>query len=588
MRGTPEETPESILLGRRALQELSSATIVEDLRWNADVARWVLTLDLRLSVHATSDVPSSTRWHVLIEDRYPRGTMDLFPSKNGGITATFPHQTRNDEGDHRVSWRTGKICVEETGRWLGRTAWDREPRTAKDRLLWHVRRACSWLDAAATNQLTPAGTPYELPDFRSASVPIVAFVETAESYAGWCSSKVTSGLATVHRLRTNEGDVRLVLDFGNGVGAPLALTPNLSPRKTAAIWFRLPRVPILPPWRAPRTWKELRAAIATLGLDLDVVLKRLLRHVRDEDPPLLLLGFPIPATFGKEAVHLHWKAIRLPKLGAVAKGFRDERGYWQKERQDLLADDRDVKWLETENWSRDEIGRRSRLATLSSFRPLLIGAGAIGSIVGELLVRGGCSDMTIMDADDLEVGNLVRHTLAMRDVKRPKATALAERLMTLGPTIRATPYPISFPPTGQHRLQSIGDRNLIIDCTGADDVLDSMSEVEWSEDCLLISLSAGLGAKRLYCYLSRGHLDADAFRKLLEPYVTEDARTFDGELPWDAAGCWHPLFPARLDELWSTVATAIGKLEALLWDNSQLSSVFFVVERTADGGLAIK
>lgn len=57
---------------------------------------------------------------------------------------------------------------------------------------------------------------------------------------------------------------------------------------------------------------------------------------------------------------------------------------------------------------------------------LIVGGGAIGSLLAWLLVRMGVSQVTIVDREFLELPNLVRHALGSVQLGQPKAPALAE------------------------------------------------------------------------------------------------------------------------------------------------------------------
>ena len=588
MSASRREPPESLLVGRRALQELPSVALVQDLVWFQTESRWMLEIEVTAST-TSEHIPVRTHWCVLLRDDYPAGSIDIFPAKAGGIVATFPHQNRNDEGDSKVPWRTGKICVAETVWSLGRLGGGREPRTAGARLLWHIRRLNSWLASAADGTLTQAGDPFELPDFRRDHSSMVVFAESTETFEVWRASGAHVGVATLHRPKIRRGGTRLATEFqserGTVVEAPWQ-EGHLEGKPSAALWVRLPALPVLEVWRAPRTWREFRDATARIGFDLDGTLRRHLTAIRKEDSPLVLVGFPVSERFGEEATHLHWEAIRLSKLGTPANGWRgNERGFRQRERE-ILADDQPIAWIVTENWARGQINRRSQLPYLSQRRVLLIGAGAIGSLVAELLVRGGVSDIAVMDPDDVEIGNLVRHTLTLSDVRDRKANALAMHLNRLGPAVKAMPQPTSFPPEGNRRAESLNDWNLVIDCTAEEDVLDALRTIPWGDGTRVVSLSIGLGAKRLYCDIQSPPFKAAAFRQRVKPYLEQDHGEFSGELPWDATGCWHPLFPGRLDELWVLVATAVGRLEMLLQNGP--ADTFLVVERLADGGIVIR
>jgi tRNA A37 threonylcarbamoyladenosine dehydratase len=68
---------------------------------------------------------------------------------------------------------------------------------------------------------------------------------------------------------------------------------------------------------------------------------------------------------------------------------------------------------------------------MTSKRVLLIGAGAIGSALGELLVRGGVRDLTVIDSENATVGNLTRHTLTMDEAGNSKAMSVARLILVV-------------------------------------------------------------------------------------------------------------------------------------------------------------
>lgn len=72
----------------------------------------------------------------------------------------------------------------------------------------------------------------------------------------------------------------------------------------------------------------------------------------------------------------------------------------------------------------------------------LIGAGALGSTIADLLVRAGIGKLTLVDRDYVELHNLQRQTLYTEaDVAAhtPKAVAAAERLSEINSDVEITP-----------------------------------------------------------------------------------------------------------------------------------------------------
>ena len=117
---------------------------------------------------------------------------------------------------------------------------------------------------------------------------------------------------------------------------------------------------------------------------------------------------------------------------------------------------------------------------LSSARVALIGCGALGSAIADILVRGGVHQLLLVDDDRLSAGNLVRHTLTGRDIGRKKAKALADQLMSITPTGTVETHPESVPVQQTALEELLKDVNVVVDCTGSDDVLVSLAHGWWS------------------------------------------------------------------------------------------------------------
>lgn len=75
---------------------------------------------------------------------------------------------------------------------------------------------------------------------------------------------------------------------------------------------------------------------------------------------------------------------------------------------------------------------------LSELKVLIAGCGALGSTIAELLARLGVGEITVVDADIVEVSNLHRtHLFDERDIGRPKAEVCGEKLKLINPSIKA-------------------------------------------------------------------------------------------------------------------------------------------------------
>lgn len=102
-------------------------------------------------------------------------------------------------------------------------------------------------------------------------------------------------------------------------------------------------------------------------------------------------------------------------------------------------------------------------------KALMIGAGAIGSAVGDILVREGAFDsLSVMDDDTLLPHNLARHTLTSREVPGSKAAGVGRRLKFIRPELDVAVIDGNFlselPPDATSLLQ---DGDLILDASAS-------------------------------------------------------------------------------------------------------------------------
>ncbi|HZN95897.1 MAG TPA: hypothetical protein VFB81_24450, partial [Myxococcales bacterium] len=336
--------PDAILLGRRALDGLPHVELLDDLSWHPEAECWVLHLALRANTAGTS-IPERTEWYVHVEDTYPWGDVELFPSKHNGITRTFPHQQLNAAGPAKLPWRKGKPCLKTELGTFGLRARPEETWEPAWRLLWHVQRAVEWLEAASRDQLARPGDPFELPDKKYGDVGQIAFREDAQSLAAWSGIADTVGLAdcisaggnprasAVVAFRSLAGEDLLSVRWGDLLG------PGRRQAVHQALWLRCPAMPILPPYAAPETWRELVEAMRACGRDLVECMREAAPRLRDGRSHLCLIGFPIPERVGGAPARMHWWASRLPVLGGqVPAGFRgNDRGYWRNDRALLFG-----------------------------------------------------------------------------------------------------------------------------------------------------------------------------------------------------------------------------------------------------------
>ncbi|PTL75401.1 ThiF family adenylyltransferase [Vitiosangium sp. GDMCC 1.1324] len=563
---------DELRVGRRALDGVPGVELLAEVSWEPEEECWVLPLRLRADTSGSS-IPAWTEWYVLIDEHYPWGRIAIQPSKKGSVEDTYPHQRLNRPGPAARPWRAGRLCLQTGLASLGLRARAEEPRSAEARLSWHVASAREWLETAARGQLLAPGHAFELPDLPTGGSEQVVFRETAGSLGTWTASPERRGWV---ELRPVPGNPRLLavkafssLD-GHRVFSPEwgdLLSAGHRRNRIRVPWMRCDSLPLLPPYAPPTTWPELEEALRSKGLDLRKELHSFALRLRDGERHLCLIGFPIPERVGEPNVRIHWWALRLPVFAhgnEARRGYRrNEQAYWHHDQTQLFKRSLPLSWLRTDNWAPEDLRSRGALPEpLRSSRVLLLGAGALGSAMAELLVRGGVSRLVIMDGEVLEAGNLVRHTLDVTGVRYSKAHALAGRLCHINPDLQVHSIPKSLDEQTVRSHWLVSQCDTILDCTASDEVIEVLGRHTWGGPRLFFSASFGVGAQRLLCFSATGtSFPSGEFWKQADSWVHQEHEELRRTaLPREGLGCWHPVFPARADDVALAAAISVKAL----------------------------
>jgi hypothetical protein len=564
--------------------------LLADLRWFASKTRWGFKCRITIA-EGSEHVPAASEWWVLVEPNYPWGDIRFYPATENSITGTFPHQKYN--GFEVEQWRSGELCLRTPLFLLGRKSYDVDPIGQPERLLWHFERAKKWIEDAARGTLLSPGDAYELPAFPKLidAPPSVATLEDESTYSTWSASQALCGTVEIVELHSNNRTTFVATRFSDLkneiVAYPIGtyLTAG-DPEKFLGIWIRTDAAPVFAPYQVPRTWGELRDASPALWH----LLEQVSGSVRDGLPHVLLVGFPVPLIVGEPPTQMHWQPIRLPVLSygeQHADGFRAKtaQGYWRRDIMEGLRSSEPIDWHDAENWSKRQANARGQFsgALTSQFLGVL-GVGAIGSYVSELLVRGGVDRALLIDGEPLSNGNLCRHTLGMGSIDRPKALAVAARLNAVRATSHIDGIHASFPKLKAASIERLQECSLIVDCTGSDEVLHELEAFPWTSEKLFCSIAVGYHAKRVYVYCGRGMgMPFEDFQQRIAPWLERDLADFAGVEPHrESAGCWHISFPARIDHITMAAAAAVRCLDD--WaENGFASCGLHVFEQDNDG-----
>jgi hypothetical protein len=567
--------PNNLRAARRALDAISTVEIVHDWRWYEDIKQWVLHCRISIAPVPEPLIPQITEWYTLVSANYPWGSIKFYPAKQNSLEQTFPHQNYNSEGSKKHPWRDGRLCLVPSRQSFEHRTYSSEPYDNDLRLYWNFQRAIQWLEAASQNTLVSFGDPFELPYFPINNLSWILFSEGSETFAQW--QEISDSVGFVDYALLPWKPKKLLIKSFKSASGKLLLSSTFGktfadlPSESVGIWIRLKSVPVLEPWQAPSTWKELRAVCREQGINLDEKLKSLIGRVRDDQRHLLLIGFPMPTRVGGEDSQMHWQPILLPTLSrkhTTAKGFRpNELGYWQRDRTCLLRNSQTLDWGVSKNWHFQQISNRGRFPqAMTTKKVLIIGVGAIGSVVAELLVRGSVLDVTLADPDFVEIGNFVRHPLDMTYLNQNKAVGVATRLNLASPHANVEAIEYDFSWIVNNAPDRLHQFDVIVDCTANDDLLNNLGNFMWDSEKLFVSISLGVKAKRLFCFSATGtSFPHQAFMAKISPWLQKEQEEYkDLQLTWEGIGCWNPVFPARADDIWMQASIAVKHIETIL------------------------
>ena len=590
----PKQILDKLNQARRALDSLSQVEIIDEWKFDNELNIWYLHLKIAIE-YKTTFFPQISQWYIVVDSNYPKGKIKVYPDVKNSITVTLYHQANNSKIERNGLWRKGALCLEVNTI----STFQSEPYSVDERLLYHVKRAINWLELAAKGQLVADNEPFELPEFTLSNVLEMqfAFSEDIVTFMQWESTDCRYGIAEldvykskpfvyyVKQFKSLNGNIEHYTQWGKYLSKT-----NISPPINAP-WILLKQPPVINEWQVPETLGDLIDACNSQHIDVMNVLKNVVSKIRDGKRHLLLLGFPVPKTFGGEPEIVFWKALYLPIVSygkKTAKGFRtNQQGWWLRDKSEVLTRKTKLDWIISENWNQQEISQRGKMNDfLLRKKMLLVGAGCVGASVAEILVRSGVYNLTVVDSDIFEIGNLSRHVLNVGNIGELKELSLCSYLNSLNPHANIEVINDTLTIDEEFKTNIALDKyDIIIDCTGENSVLDVFQKADFRKSHIITSISVGLGAKHLYMTIMSGStFYFNSFYKLISPYIQSERDLFDDyNLPRNGIGCWHPTFPARSDDVWLAAATAVKAIENYIITKSEKTLSLVYEQRENDG-----
>lgn len=136
---------------------------------------------------------------------------------------------------------------------------------------------------------------------------------------------------------------------------------------------------------------------------------------------------------------------------------------------------------------------------LAASQVIIFGLGGVGSWAAEALVRSGIGEITLVDADAVELSNLNRQLPALRStLGQAKAKVLAERFQDINPQLKTHVFQRLYEPgDGSFFLDgsNIPQPHLVLDCI--DDLKAKTDLIDYCAKNIVPVLTAGGCARRL-------------------------------------------------------------------------------------------
>ncbi|WP_348825508.1 ThiF family adenylyltransferase [Flavobacterium aestuarii] len=291
-------------------------------------------------------------------------------------------------------------------------------------------------------------------------------------------------------------------------------------------------------------------------------------------------GNPIPLLIGYKIseLEIHWQ-VAILEIGKFPIESYKENQIWKGR-----FIDENIIWNITRNCSYDYFFGRGKLADkITKSKILIIGVGAIGSIVATTLTRSGCTSIDIVDFDIKEPENVCRSEYSFLTGLCNKANDLFNELISISPFVEigildsAKLHFYSKILQGinanKSKLEALADYDLIIDCSTDNDLLYILNQVDLKR---FITLSVTNNAKDLVCSVEPNSYDwvMNQFENVLENDL-EDIH--------NPTGCWSPTFKASYNDINTLVQFAIKHLNLKFLDESKVLRNFILKTEDKNG-----
>lgn len=283
---------------------------------------------------------------------------------------------------------------------------------------------------------------------------------------------------------------------------------------------------------------------------------------------------------------IHWQVALLeignyPIKGVPIKINEKKTGKWKSQ----LTTGR-INWAISRNSSYNYFfGRGTLTPNITEKKILIIGIGAVGSMIAKTFVRGGCTKIDLADFDVKEPENVCRSEYLFNLGLNDKVDELSRILTAISPFVETNTVKKDYFQTivkffykdksaRDIFISELNKYDIVMDCTTDDDLMYILDKL--SIDCTLITMSITNKAREL---VAGFHPNSYRFFKNQYNNILEN----DLYDLYNPTGCWSPTFKASYNEIDFLVQYAIKHINSVFAENKQKNN--FVVKSEEKGAI---
>ena len=286
----------------------------------------------------------------------------------------------------------------------------------------------------------------------------------------------------------------------------------------------------------------------------------------------LFIGYNISDT------EIHWQAIMM-ELGKFPIYGEKINQHWLS----MIDGGQVIDWAMTRNCSHKYFFGRGRLNDkLTNSKILIIGIGAIGSMVAKTLVRCGCAKIDFIDIDVKEPENVCRSEYSFFTGITNKTNDLMNELCLISPFFESTHGGYDYSEAFDFFIKShltdtalkseiekhLNEYDIIFDCSTDNDLLYVLSRL--NIDSTMLNFSISNHAKQFVCAAEQNRYE------FVTTQFNGNILKFDMDDLHNPTGCWSPTFKASYNDINTLVQFAIKHVNLRLKQDQALRN--FVVE----------